>query len=143
MIKFFYPKYSLKVNLFPTKMQFKIINRDGPSRTGILSIEENDVKTPNIFFIYSPKVKTPGFADILISSKENDNDKPSLKIVDALFSDFKKPKDDLVFYNKLFYPKDSPKELLLIDVKDQKSINSSMLDIKYERLFLGGANTAP
>ncbi|MBN2603672.1 MAG: DUF5591 domain-containing protein [Candidatus Thermoplasmatota archaeon] len=107
-------------------MQFKIINRDGPSRTGILSIKENNIKTPNIFFLHSSKLKIPDFADILITSQENDIYKPSLKIVDALFSDFKKPKDELIFYNRIFYPKDSLKELLLIDVEDQKSINSSI-----------------
>ena len=107
-------------------MQFKIINRDGPARTGIFSIEENEIKTPNIFFLHSAKLKTPEFADILITSLEEDKIKPSLRIADALSSDFKKSKDELTLYNDLFYPKDSPKELLLINVKDQKSINSSI-----------------
>lgn len=124
IFKFFTPKYSLKVNLFPNKMQFKIINRDGPARTGIFSFKENGIKTPNIFFLHSSKLKTPDSADILITS--SNTIKPSIKIVDALFSDFEKPKDELIFYNKLFYPKDSSKELLLINVEDQKSINSSI-----------------
>ena len=71
-------------------MQFKIINRDGPARTGIFSIEENEIKTPNIFFLHSAKLKTPEFADILITSLEEDKIKPSLRIADALSSDFKK-----------------------------------------------------
>jgi len=50
-------------------MHFRIKQRDGPARIGELDIENNNVKTPNIFFINTNRFKEPNFAEIILSKE--------------------------------------------------------------------------
>lgn len=62
-------------------MQFRIKAKDGPARTGEISIDKEKIVTPNILFLDTPRFKAPDFADILLS-KSNNTKKPVLKVKD-------------------------------------------------------------
>ena len=63
-------------------MQYKIKAKDGPARTGKLTINDKQTLTPNILFINTSRFKSPDFADILLTNKDTKTTKPVLKITD-------------------------------------------------------------
>ena len=50
-------------------MQFSIKQRDGPARIGELSINNNRILTPNIFFLNTSRFKAPSFAETLFTKE--------------------------------------------------------------------------
>ncbi len=87
-------------------MQFSVNKRDGPARSGELTFENKQIKTPNILYVHTDRFNAPDFADILIKNGKQQKGKPTLKIS-----------------NHLIYPKDVPKELHLSAIKQHKKDN--------------------
>jgi len=84
-------------------MQFSVKERDGPARIGELSVDNKKVITPNVLFGDTNRFKAPNFADILITNDKRKKDKPTLQIS-----------------SYFVYPKDLPKELHLLNIKQDK-----------------------
>jgi len=61
-------------------MQFKIKAKDGPARTGEMTIDKKQIVTPNILFLDTHRFKAPDFADILITNNQINKKKPALKV---------------------------------------------------------------
>jgi len=87
-------------------MKFSVNKRDGPARTGELTFENKQIKTPNIIYTHTNRFNAPGFADVLITNSKQQKGKPTLKIS-----------------NHLICPKDIPKELHLSAIKQHKKDN--------------------
>lgn len=84
-------------------MQFNAKERDGPARIGELLVDDKRVVTPNILFVDTDRFKAPNFADILITNNKRRKYKPILQIS-----------------SQFIYPKDIPKELHLLSIKQDK-----------------------
>jgi len=77
-------------------MQFRIENRDGPSRIGHLKIKNEKILTPNIFSIDTNRFKSFNSADIILTNLEKNIKKPYIKYKKDLQEDlnfFEKNKD--------------------------------------------------
>ncbi len=57
-------------------MQFRIEDRDGPSRIGYLKIKNEKILTPNIFSIHTNRFKSFDSADIILTNLEKNIKKP-------------------------------------------------------------------
>jgi len=102
-------------------MQLNIIKRDGPARTGELTIKNNIVRIPNIIFIDTNRLQAPDFAEVTITNIKEGTKKPKITISESLFSQNQvKKSDDLIIYNYLFYPKDLSSELHFSAIKIYK-----------------------
>jgi archaeosine synthase alpha-subunit len=102
-------------------MQFIIKKRDELARIGLLKIEKNKIKTPNIIYPKIKDIKTPDFSEILLSKKKNPQ-KTTLK-VNRNFSKIKqKDSEPFSIKNYFFYTKDSPREL---HIENLKKINNN------------------
>jgi len=87
-------------------MQFSVKERDGPARIGELLVDRKRIVTPNILFVDTDRFKTPNYIDILIINNKRQKEKPTLQIS-----------------NYFVYPKDIPKELHLLSIRDYKKDN--------------------
>ncbi len=87
-------------------MQFSVKERDGPARIGELIVDRKRIVTPNILFVDTDRFKTPNYTDILIINNKRQKEKPTLQIS-----------------NYFVYPKDIPKELHLLSIRDYKKDN--------------------
>ena len=81
-------------------MQFIIKKRDGPGRTGELTIDKT-VVTPNIFFVNSKRFKAPSFANLTISSKEDIANSGQLFVVKNALQFYQKSKDFIEYIVEL------------------------------------------
>lgn len=84
-------------------MKLEVKKRDGPARIGELLTNNKRVITPNILFVDTNRFKAPNFANILITNDKRQKDKPILQIS-----------------SQFVYPKDLPKELHLLNIKQDK-----------------------
>jgi len=57
-------------------MKFYVKETNGPARIGDLLINKKLIKSPNILFLNTIRFKAPKFADVLISNRKIDIDKP-------------------------------------------------------------------
>ena len=87
-------------------MLLNVKKRDGPARIGELLVDNKRVVTPNILFVNTTRFKAPHFADILITNNKRPKYKPTLQIS-----------------NYFVYPKDIPKELHILSIKQYKKEN--------------------
>ena len=67
-------------------MQFSVKKRDGPARLGELVIADKKVVTPNILFINTSRFKSPDFADLVVTNQNIKTEKPTLRIMESVFS---------------------------------------------------------
>lgn len=81
-------------------MFLRVKKKDGPARIGEFLLDDKRVITPNILFVDTTRFKAPDFADVLITNNKQRNEKPTLYISDYFV-----------------YPKDLPKELHLLAIK--------------------------
>ena len=65
-------------------MQFWAIKRDGPARFGEFTIDDVEIKTPNILFLNTKRFNSPKFANILITNVKNKTKKPVLNFPEKL-----------------------------------------------------------
>jgi archaeosine synthase len=63
-------------------MEFKIKDRDGPSRICELNINDEILLTPNVLFLNTSRFKSPSYADILISNSNKKIKKPNICFYD-------------------------------------------------------------
>lgn len=84
-------------------MQFSTIKRDGPARIGECTFKNDNVKTPNIFYIHTDRFHSPRFADVLITNGKRHKEKPTLQVS-----------------SHLLYAKDLPKKLHRSHMKNDK-----------------------
>ena len=106
-------------------MQFSVNKRDGPARIGELVIEDKRVTTPNILFVNTSRFKAPDFANFIITNKNLKTKKPTLKILESMFSSSQiKDENNLQISNYLFYPKDLPKNVHASAIKLYKKKKS-------------------
>ena len=102
-------------------MQFQVKSRDGPARIGELLIENKKIVTPNILFIDTKRFKAPSFADFLITNIDFVSKKPSIKIIDSLFSTLNLEKNNKPnVMEKMFYPKDMPLDFHKYSINQSK-----------------------
>jgi len=85
-------------------MNFRINDRDGPSRIGEIKINNQKIISPNILFLHTKRFKSPNFSDILITNTEEKTKKPYFKTIKNILID-----------NKL---KDKKKDFFLLEEKD-------------------------
>jgi archaeosine synthase len=106
-------------------MNFQVRDKDGPARTGLLSIEGKEVMTPGILFLATVRHKAPSFADMLLTDTSVNTKKPSIRIGESIFSSEKTRKNVPPSINKfLMYPKDVPEALHRLSIKN----NSKTMD---------------
>ncbi len=73
-------------------MHFRAIKRDGPARFGEFTIDDVEIKTPNILFLNTKRFNSPKFANILITNVKNKTKKPVLNFSEKLI--LKRIKDE-------------------------------------------------
>jgi archaeosine synthase len=61
-------------------MFFKLTRRDGPARIGEITFYDKKIKTPNILYIDTDRFKSPNFADMILTNKMEETEKPGIKI---------------------------------------------------------------
>ena len=99
-------------------MQFSVKKRDGPAKLGELLIGNKKVVTPNILFINTPRFKPPDFADLVVTNKNIKTEKPTLKIMESIFSPLNcESNDEIQLSRYMTYQKDLPDELHLAAMK--------------------------
>ena len=107
-------------------MQFSVKKRDGPARIGEFVVEEKTVTTPNIFYINTQRFPAPEFADILITNDKLEAKKPTMKVLESIFSQEKSTKkDDFFVSNYLVYSKDVSKDLHAFAIQLNKKNKSN------------------
>jgi len=114
-------------------MNFRVHNRDGPARTGQLTIDEKTIVTPNILFLHTSRCKAPEFSDILLTNENRKTKIPTIRIGDSIFSTAeKKEKKEVSLNDYLLYPKDVAKELHLSALTKNKNIDCFFITAKKE-----------
>jgi archaeosine synthase len=78
-------------------MEFNIKKRDGPARTGELTVNAKKIITPNILFVDTQRFKAPDFADVLLTNEKKTTRKPILKFSDKLLIQKIKEKSNTLF----------------------------------------------
>jgi archaeosine synthase len=102
-------------------MDFRVHQKDGPARTGHLSIEKKEVETPAILFLQTARHQAPPFADILLTNPLVKTKKPSIKVGDSFFSSGKTGQRKAISVSKyLVYPKDVSEDLHLSSIKTNR-----------------------
>jgi archaeosine synthase alpha-subunit len=126
-------------------MNFRVQNRDGPARIGQLFIDEENVVTPNILFLDSPRCKAPEFSDIILTNKTKITKKPTIRIGDSIFSTTEtKEKNEVLLKDYLIYPKDVIKELHLSALVNNKNTECCIIPAKKELIpYVINNNDAP
>jgi archaeosine synthase len=88
-------------------MKFQIHHKDGPARTGLLTLEKKEVPTPGILFLNTTRHPAPSFAEILLTSSSVKKKKPSIHIGGSVFSSEKGGGKKAYSVSEfLVYPKD-------------------------------------
>ena len=106
-------------------MNFQIHDKDGPARTGLLSMEKKGVTTPGILFLHTSRHRAPSFAEILLTNTSVTLKKPSLRIGGSIFSSEKAGRKKTFSISKfLVYPKDVSEALHRSSIKT----NSKTMD---------------
>ena len=106
-------------------MNFQVHDKDGPARTGSLSLEKKEVTTPAILFLHTIRNKAPSIAEILLTNTSLNTKKPSIRIDGSIFSSEKTGrKKTFSVSNFLVYPKDVPEALHRSSIKT----NSKTMD---------------
>lgn len=102
-------------------MKFKIKKRDGPGRVGELLLADKTILTPNIIFLDTTRVKSPDFADFLLTNQKENNKKIWIRIgKGALSSTIEDIRGSMSNNDWFIYPKDAPKKLHLSSIKYNK-----------------------
>ncbi len=60
-------------------MNFRILKQDGPGHIGEIKIKNKKINSPNILFVDTNRFKAPVFSEIVLTNKEKDFEKPSVK----------------------------------------------------------------
>jgi len=106
-------------------MNFQVHNKDGPARTGLLSLEKKEVTTPEILFLHTTRHQTPSFAEILLTNTSVSTKKPSIRIGGSIFSSETTGRKKTYSVSEfLVYPKDVSEALHLSSIK----MNSKTMD---------------
>lgn len=105
---------------------FEVIKRSGLARLGKWQINANEkkVRTPNILFINAKEIDTPNEAEMLISEKEPNRDKPYIISTSSLFVNSENEVSENTISPALYYPP-SQVELNTIAAKLNKEKISS------------------
>ncbi len=106
-------------------MKFQIHHKDGPARTGLLTLEKKEVPIPGILFLHTSRHPGPSFAEILLTNSSVKTKKPCIHIGGSIFSAKKTGSKKTFSVSEFFvYPKDIPAALHLSSIK----INSKTMD---------------
>lgn len=63
-------------------MNFRILKQDGPGHIGEIKIKNKKINSPNILFVDTNRFKAPVFSEIVLTNKEKDFEKPSVKFLE-------------------------------------------------------------
>lgn len=109
-------------------MIFQVHNKDGPARTGLLSLEKKEVTTPGILFLHTTRHRAPSFAEMLLTNTSVNTKKPSIRIGESIFSsETTGRKKTYSVSDFLVFPKDVSDALHYLSIKTNSKTTDSYI----------------
>lgn len=65
-------------------MNFRILKQDGPGHIGEIKIKNKKINSPNILFIDTKRFNSPIFSEIILTNRDKDFEKPSVKFLENI-----------------------------------------------------------
>jgi len=118
-------------------MKFYIKKRDTTARIGEITIKNKKIKTPNIFFLDTKNIKAPEIADIVITQKKQNTQKPTIRINDFLI--YPKALINNIYEEEIKKQKEKKKNYYILSGKIDL-IDKEIKDNKSNLLIIGNAN---
>jgi len=116
-------------------MKLFVHHRDGPARTGRLTLEHQEAPTPAILFLRTARHRAPSFTEILLTNSALKTNKPSIRIGGSVFSSTKTGDSHASLSNFLLYPKDVSDALHLSSIAtNSKTMDCSIVPGKAEMI---------